>query len=115
MTDLIERQAAIDGIKKEILERGGQFYKGLLVANHVIVHLPPAQPEPQWIPIRDGKPDATIEVNVSCCDDSGDTPFYYTTSGWLTRGGEYWIVDDEINDFVVAWQYLPKPYKGERK
>ena len=43
--DCISRQAAIDGIKKEILERDGQFYKGLLVANHVILHLPSAQPE----------------------------------------------------------------------
>lgn len=43
MTDLIDRQAAIDWIKKEMLERDERFFKGLLVANHVIVHLPPAQ------------------------------------------------------------------------
>ena len=51
--DCVSRRAAIDGTKKEILERDGRFYKGLLVANHVILHLPSAQPERKrgrWLP-----------------------------------------------------------------
>ena len=43
--DCVSRQQVIDGIKKEILKRDRRFYKGLLVANHVILHLPSVQPE----------------------------------------------------------------------
>ena len=43
--DCVSRQQVIDGIKKEILKGDRRFYKGLLVANHVILHLPSVQPE----------------------------------------------------------------------
>lgn len=42
------------------------------------------------------------KVIVSCTDDSGDTKFRYTSSGWVTTNKEYWIIDNEINNFVVA-------------
>lgn len=72
------------------------------------------QPE-RWIPVSERLPDAQTEVVVSCTDDSGDTKFRYTASGWVTTDKEYWIVDNEINHFVVAWREMPEPYKGEQE
>lgn len=71
------------------------------------------QPQ-RWIPVSETSPPSGEPVNVSCHDDSGDTAFDYTSCGWITTNGEYWIVDNEINSFVVAWMPLPKPYKEEQ-
>lgn len=49
--DCISRQQAIEGIKKEIFERDGRFFWGLVSANSVILHLPSAQPE-RDIPVK---------------------------------------------------------------
>ena len=66
-----------------------------------------------WIFIsKDGyHPPAEEEVLVSCLDESGDTPFSYTSTGWVTPNHEYWIVNNEINRNVVAWMPLPDPYE----
>lgn len=68
---------------------------------------------PQWTPVSEGLPFAGEEVNVSVCDETGDTRYNYTSHGWLTPDKEYWIVDNEINNYVIAWMPLPKPWKGE--
>lgn len=65
----------------------------------------------QWTLCTERPPIEQGEVIVSCHDDSGDTPFDYTSCGWVTPDGKYWIVDDEINYHVIAWKPLPKPYK----
>lgn len=69
--------------------------------------------EPYWIPCSERLPNSQTEVIVSCRDDSADTICRYTASGWITTNGEYWIVDNEINPYVVAWMPLPKPYREE--
>ena len=79
-------------------------------AMRLIKEMPTAS---RWIPCSERLPDDRTEVIVSCHDDSGDTPFDYTSCGWMITDGEYWIVDNDINNFVVAWMPLPKPYKGE--
>ncbi len=65
-----------------------------------------------WILVSDEHyPPAEEEVLVSCLDDSGDTPFSYTSTGWVTPNHEYWIVNNEINRDVVAWMPLPDSYE----
>ena len=66
-----------------------------------------------WIPCSERLPNGQTEVIVSCIDDSGDTKYSYTSSGWITTDKEYWIVDNEINPFVIAWMQLPEPYEPQ--
>ena len=65
-----------------------------------------------WIPVSRGLPEDNTEVIVSCIDDSGDSEYSYTTTGWHFKG--IWVVDNEINYFVRAWIPLPEPWKGEK-
>ena len=123
--DLISRRVAIDAVKsREIwLSFSGRESK-ISIADKVrdqttkailetLADLPDAQPG--WIPCKEKLPNGQTEVIVSCHDDSGDTPFDYTSWGWMTTDGEYWIVDNEINNFVVAWLPFPESYKEEKK
>lgn len=120
MSDLIDRQVAIDKLQKEI-NKGtppfddvmGAIRCGVRLARNIIEDLPSAQTH--WIPCSERLPHGSCSdlVNVSIHDDSGDTPYDYTSCGWVTTDGEYWIVDNEINNHVVAWMPLPKPYGGE--
>ena len=116
MGDLISRQNAIRWVKTECNPYGKptlDYESGVKVINH----LEKMQSEPQWIPCSERLPHGSYSdlVNVSIHDDSGDTPFDYTSCGWVTTDGEYWIVDNEINNHVVAWMPLPEPYKGEQE
>ena len=120
MDDLISRQAAIDEFKKELTvgESKGNYvtlcsavsYEG---AKQILESLPSAQPQPEqrWIPCSEKMPRGEVEVIVSCHDNSGDTPFNYSSCGFTTTDGEYWIVDNEINYHVIAWMPLPEPYR----
>lgn len=64
----------------------------------------------KWIPCSERLPRDDEEVIVTCLDDSGDTPFSYTTTGWHFKG--MWVCNDERCMFVIAWMPLPEPYKG---
>lgn len=66
-----------------------------------------------WHRVEDELPRGQELVIVAVKDTAGDTPFWYTTCGWITTDGEYWIVDNEICDYVVAWMPLPEPPKEE--
>ena len=54
----------------------------------------------------ENEPPVNKTVIVSIHDDSGNA---YTTSGWYFDGR--WIVDNELCDYVVAWQEFPEPCK----
>lgn len=66
-----------------------------------------------WHRVEDGLPRGQELVIVAVKDTAGDTPFWYTQCGWITTDGEYWIVDNEICDYVVAWMPLPEPPKED--
>lgn len=93
MSDLIERQAAIDAISRDMM--GGLNYK------RIIEGLPSAQ---QWIPCSERLPDKDGR--------------YLTTNSMIGK----WIVDWNIwtnepkpswlyNHGVIAWMPLPEPYE----
>ena len=67
----------------------------------------------RWIPVAERLPEDDTEVIVSCTDDSGDSEFSYTTTGWHFKG--LWVVGNERSYFVRAWMPLPEPYREEEK
>ena len=110
MNDYISRQWLVECAEEGWIKFDTQEDENRFV--HLIRDIAPsAQPEQRWIPCSERLPEAQTEVIVSCTDDSGDTKFRYTSSGWVTTNKEYWIVDNEINNFVVAWREMPEPYK----
>lgn len=120
MDDLISRKAILKNIEKirqgvqmmDDTRRASIIMNGMYLCEKAVSNQPSAQPEPRWIPCSERLPHGSCSdlVNVSIHDDSGDTPFDYTSCGWVTTDGEYWIVDNEINNHVVAWMPLPEPY-----
>ena len=127
--DCISRHAAIDALKNDMASldhiiKGMSAYDVRLDAYvsqrnqvncdiYTINNLPAVQSEQRWIPVSDRLPEGQTEVIVSCMDNSGDTGFLYTSSGWMTTDREYWIVDNEINSFVIAWMPMPEPWRGK--
>ena len=118
-SDLISRQAAIDalGDEPEVWTGKDEYAQGLNNQWHYDVNalkaVPSAQPEQRWIPCSETgtQPPVCDDVIVSIRDEAGDTRFDYSSVGWKTPDGEYWIVDNEVNRYVIAWQPLPEPYK----
>lgn len=104
---LIDKQRAIEAMSNvTVLDKSA--------ARRILTQLP-AIPEQRWIPVTERLPNKQEEVIVSYHDTLGDMSFDYTAPGWITPDGEYWIVDNEINNYVVAWMPLPEPYKGENR
>ena len=119
MSDLISRQAAIDAIDEYIEKNRRPDFIGNMVwvsgvadAMRIVSDLPSIQ-EQRWIPVTEALPKDDEEVIVTCLDDSGDTPFSYTTVAWHFKGT--WICNDERCFFITAWMPLPEPWKEGRR
>jgi len=135
MSDLIERQAAIDATAYSNIsvtisgKRGFQNYKEEFEKACVAIrdkyiealkNLPSAQPETQWIPCSERMPeiDETVLITIKEKYD-GDKEYHYHTDvadhlindGWLTFND--WDEGQEIH--IIAWMPLPEPWKGEEK
>ena len=115
--DTISRQAAIDALADYIHNVDRVYSTGKLThddcmdaAHSVLDELPSAQ---QWIPCSERLPEDEEEVIVSVRDDSGDNTLNYSSSGWYACAGDFWVVDNEANERVVAWMPLPAPYIPE--
>lgn len=113
MKDLISREEAKKAIA-DYLARKMDIVNPIDTATLILAIVRSEQPTQKWIPCSERPPAGQEEVIVSCRDDAGDSRFDYTASGWITTDGEYWIVDNEINHYVVAWMPLPKPWRGEQ-
>jgi len=103
---LISRQAAINAVNnafdRETLLTG--FVRSIAV--RAIRDMPPAQPEPKWIPCSE-----TVDIpdhEVMACDRYGEFII-----GYLDCKDEQWLCesDDSLMYDPVAWCELPKPYK----
>ena len=135
MSDLIDRQAAIENIK-ECAQAAHSNYEwdmeqGYINAIECLEELPSAQPEPQWIPCSERLPEERdwylgifkepdtgwINPIPFICDYLLGTKTKATTKeGWILKGHtdreEY--IDYYFNLECVAWMPLPEPYKERR-
>lgn len=62
----------------------------------------------EWISVKDRLPPRYYEVVVAICDDTGDTPWKYTTVGWMASE-DIWIIDNDVGHGVTHWMHLPEP------
>lgn len=114
MSDLIKREDVAEALYQAIRTNlTGTFTNSMSLAIAMANNLPSVELEQKWIPVSEGLPWKDINVLVTVRDDSGDIPLEYTSVGWRTPDGRYWIVDNEICYSVLAWMPLPEPYKGE--
>jgi hypothetical protein len=64
-----------------------------------------------WTPVSKDFPIEEELVEVTILDYSGDSVIRYTEVGWQYNG--VWIINNKINDQVVAWKPLSKAYQGD--
>lgn len=91
-----------DGDKAETLNMACDRHAKMLMS------LPPAQPEHQWIPCS-----GTTDIphhEVLCCDRYGEELI-----GWLSYVDNRWLCesDGEMIYDPIAWREKPKPYREE--
>lgn len=111
MSDLIDRQAAINAVCEDgtQLERQGQYSMTMVDRKYrdteILEALPSAQP--RWIPCSEGYPEHRVYVLVAYKPVYGIPDIGIT---WYSKSEEKWNTSRE----VLAWMPLPKPYEGER-
>ena len=115
---LIEKQAAIDAAKHA-------WAKGLEPSQYIEI-IPPAQPEPHWIPVSERMPEEhewigtkkfgttmSDEVYVTFENSKGErfTKHLHFHNGELSRYDKTHM-DAWFKDYKpIAWMPLPEPYK----
>ena len=120
-SDLISRQAAIDAVNSWRGRFSEEYNEAIDDCENSIKKLPPAQPEPQWIPVERELPEDFTDVLVWFeYFRYGDYNCLYQTHGIGTYVANYnlWTVNHETGwkDLrVIAWMPLPEPYKGGEK
>lgn len=104
--DVVERTIA------DVINRGGTMGEILTEVHHLdgadTKWTKELNSGPKWRNASDEEPTFGEDVIVWIHDVTGDTPFDYTSVGWLTSHRD-WIVDNEECKQVVAWQPKPKP------
>lgn len=131
MSDLIDRQAAIDAICKEgtRLERNGTVAMCEIKqwCIDLLERLPSAQPEPQWIPFKtrplteeeqDEHPEWDCILDCKLPDDGQVILVSINLRGhervqydeFYTDDGSYLDSGYAIGAEAVAWMPLPEPY-----
>ena len=102
MNDLISRQEAINEIEERINAHslGGNvaLISELNRLEGYILHLPSAQPEMKWIPVREELP---RESGLYLVTTSKNNVYLWT---YKPEMAEVWI------HLISAWTYLPEPY-----
>ena len=110
MTRLTDVDICIEKIKQLPVSYDAETVQRCI---EVLSNEPTIDAELHWIPCSERLPEDDTEVVVSCTDDSGDSEFSYTTTGWHFKG--MWVVGNERSYFVRAWMPLPEPYRAERR
>ena len=121
MSDLIDRQAAIDAIvqctncgdedtlRKYVLKHNldNGWTGGILEALDAVKDLPPAQPEPQWISVTERLPDNADHPGALCPRYQVVTP-YGVTEGWYRphdheKGGQWFALFWFMSQIYEIW------------
>lgn len=112
MSDLIDRQAAIDAIKREQAyyapEDGAEIFYEYNHAIKALKNLPSAQPtaEPKWIPVTERLPEVRQWVLCQCRAGIIDVLWLTDDDCWYRKSNEIYM-----SGFVLAWMPLPSPYE----
>lgn len=128
MSDLIERQKALDALKGKLnvsVKDTEAVVEYLNVVLERILQLPSA--EPDWIPVSERLPEANgrylVTRGLNACGAMWDRTYLinYSDLMGLKKNKVWWDgnvgkSDFETYDDVLAWMPLPKPYKeGEQE
>ena len=103
MSDLIERQKAIDAV----LDLSEKLADEMLFIDAIvdeIENLPSAEPERKWIPVTEALPED--RQKVLCVNKHGEM----MVGGYMT---DYGMTFPCYFEKPVAWMPLPESYRGE--
>lgn len=126
MSDLIDRQEAINAVKKvdmQVYEGNAAIGRRLYLTQDemiaIIKSLPSTEPEPKWIPVTEALPKNTefVLLTIRRLDKSyNQIPFisvgyvsWNQSAWWCAHDGDC----DAHNVEVLAWMPLPEPWRGE--
>ncbi len=116
--DLIRRQAAIENSFEVYTKEYGWCE---VVGVDAINSLPSVKPGSRWIPCSERLPKEKINPNTSdfegvlCSTTFGDVRAYKfgTPLGW--KEPHFWNGYGMMDEYVLAWMPLPKPWEGEEE
>jgi hypothetical protein len=134
MSDLIDRQAAIDtAIEAADNWDGGYSKERERFIRDALEELPSAQPEQQWIPCSERLPEDIRPVIVTWKNTDPASYYQYivgkhfTGTACFKNGKWYWyssVTEDMLSEYgrydleefdeaieCIAWMPLPKPYE----
>ena len=120
MDDLIRRQWLMECVNEGWIKFDTERDKNIFI--HLVRDIaPPAQPELKWTPCSERLPKEKINHNTSdfeevlCSTTFGDVRAYKfgTPLGWDEP--HFWNGAGMMDEYVLAWMPLPKPWKGEEE
>jgi len=131
MSDLISRQAILDGIeelKKSpwATDTRGTGFEYLIaesldtVRDLVVKQMPSTENKGEWIPVSERLPKIADVYRVTRYYPNNVMNPRYLVDACAFDGSNTWYNDNRINherayaDNVIAWQENPEPYKPEK-